>query len=195
MILGMLQSMKQTGMMEHNTTIYSVQCQVQLNTEYQDDDYRSRIRSLLLLARKTVSVHCDVRHLYSLQRMISPDDIDNFYPVNLDTRLHQHPSFQTCWIQCTQLAIYDSLNRAKRDVTHPIWSAIPGRYDPKQKEYSAAVACALNNFRAKITCSIKCMKKFLHVQVNHIMRLALFLAIFCFDKWYGIGWHVLMSCN
>ena len=39
MILSMLQSMKQTGMTEHNTNIDSVQFQVQLNTEYQDDDY------------------------------------------------------------------------------------------------------------------------------------------------------------
>ena len=110
--------------------------------------------------------------------MISPDDIVNFYPVNLETRLHQHPSYQTCWIQCTQLAIYDSLNRAKRDVIHPIWSAITGRYVPKRVEYSAAVSCALNNFRAKTTCSIKRIKKSLHVEVNHVIHLALLLAIF-----------------
>ena len=118
-------------MMEHNTTINSGQCQIKLNKEYQDDNYRSRIRSLLLLVRKTDSVHYDVHHLYSLQRMISPDDIVNFFPVNLETSLHQHPSCQTCWIQCTQLAIYDSLNRAMRDATHPIWSAITEKYDPK----------------------------------------------------------------
>ena len=72
MILGILQSMKQTGMTEHNTNIDSVQCQVEMNTEYQDHDYRSCIRSLLLLARKTDCVHREVRHLYSLKRMISP---------------------------------------------------------------------------------------------------------------------------
>ena len=165
-------------MTEHNTNINSVQCQVQLNMEYQDDDYRSCIRSLLLLARKTDCVHRDVRHLYSLQRMVSPDDIVTFYPVNLDARLHQHPSYQTCWIQCTRLAIYDSLNRAKRDVIHAIWSVITGRYVPKRIEYSAGVSCALYNFRAKTTCSIKCIKKSLHVEVNHVIRLALLLAIF-----------------
>ena len=180
-------------MMEHNTTINSGQCQIKLNKEYQDDNYRSRIRSLLLLVRKTDSVHYDVHHLYSLQRMISPEDIVNFYLVNLETRLHQHPSYQTCWIQRTQLAIYDSLNQAKRDVIHPIWSAITGRYVPKQIEYSAAVSCALNNFRAKTTCSIKRIKKPLHVEVNHVICLALLLAIFWIDKRYGIGWHVLMS--
>ena len=101
MILGMLQSIKQTGMTEHNPNIDSVQCQVQLNMEYQDDDYRSRIRNLLLLARKTDCVHCEVCHLYSLKQMISPEDIVNFFPVNLETRLHQHPSYQTRWIQRT----------------------------------------------------------------------------------------------
>ena len=52
MILGMLNSMKQKGMMEHNTTIDSMQCKVQLNKEYHNDDYRHCIRSLLLLAKK-----------------------------------------------------------------------------------------------------------------------------------------------
>ena len=193
MILGMLKSMKQTVITEHNTTINSIQYQVQLNKEYHNDDYRRRIRSLLLLARKTDSVYCDVCHLYSLQKLITPEDIGSLYPVNLKTRLNQHLTYQTCWIQHTQLAINDSLNRAKKDITYPIWSAITGRYDPKQTEYSAAVSCALNNLHAKTTCSIKCMKKNLHVQVNHAMSLALFLAIFCIDKCYSIGWHVLAS--
>ena len=86
-IFGILKSMKQTGIMENNTNINSIQFQVQLNTKYHDDDYRCRIRSLLLLARKTDSVNCDLCHLYSLQKLITLDDIDNFYLVNLETRL------------------------------------------------------------------------------------------------------------
>ena len=59
--------------------------------------------------------------------------------MNTETKLSQYLSYQTCWIQCMQLATYDSLNGAKRDVTHPIWSAMTGRYNPKQIEYHAAV--------------------------------------------------------
>ena len=73
MILGMLKSMKQTGMTEHNTTIDSIECQVQLNKEYHDDDYRRCIRTLLLLARKTDTIYCDIHLLYSLQKLITPD--------------------------------------------------------------------------------------------------------------------------
>ena len=40
MIFGIIERMKQTGIMEHNITIDSIQCQVQLNTKYHDDDYR-----------------------------------------------------------------------------------------------------------------------------------------------------------
>ena len=87
MIFGTLERMKQTGMMEHNTTIDSIQFQVQLNT-YHGEDYKHCIRSLLLLAQKTVNVHREVNHLYSLKTIIDLADIDTLYPVNLATRLH-----------------------------------------------------------------------------------------------------------
>ena len=131
MIFGILEHMKQTGMTKHNTTINFIQCQVQLNTKYHNDDYRCHIRSLLLLARKTDSVNCDVCHLYSLQKMITLDNIDHFYPVNIETRLSQNLYSKSCWIQCTELAIYYSLNRSKRNSQHSIWSTITRKYNPK----------------------------------------------------------------
>ena len=67
MICGTLERMKQTGMMEHSTTIDSIDCQVQFNTKYNDEDYKRRIQILLLLAQKTVNVHREVNHLYSLR--------------------------------------------------------------------------------------------------------------------------------
>ena len=82
MIFGTLERMKQTGMMEHSTIIDSIQCQVQLNT-YHGEDYKHCIRSLLLLAEKSANVHHEVNHLYSLQNIIDPADINNLYPVNL----------------------------------------------------------------------------------------------------------------
>ena len=100
--------------MEHSTTIDSIQCQVQLNT-YHSEQYKHRIQSLLLLAPKTANVHCEVNHLYSLQTIIDCVDMDTLYPVNLVTRLRKDLSSQSCWIQRTQLAIFNSLNRAKKD--------------------------------------------------------------------------------
>ena len=82
-------------------------------------------------ARKTDVADCKVRHLYSVQKMIAPDDIDNFYPVNLETRLSQILSSKLCWIKCTQLAIYNSLNRAMRGLLHPIQSAVNRIYNPR----------------------------------------------------------------
>ena len=102
--------MNPTGMTKHNATIDSIMFQVQLNTKYHDGDYRRRIKNLLLIARKTYIVNRDVCHLYSLQKNIAPDDIDNFYPVKLETRLSQILSSKSYWIQRMQLSIYDSLN-------------------------------------------------------------------------------------
>ena len=131
MILGILECIKQTGMIEHNTTIDFIQCQVQLNTKYHNDDYICCIRSLLLLAGTTDSVNHDICHLYNIQKMITPDEIHHFYLVNPETRLIKNKYSNLFWIQCTQLAIYNSLNRAKRDSQHPILSAITRRYNPK----------------------------------------------------------------
>ena len=52
MIFVMLERMKQRGVKKRNTTIESIQSQVQLNNEYHDDDSRYRIRRLLHLAKK-----------------------------------------------------------------------------------------------------------------------------------------------
>ena len=121
--------MKRTGMMEHSTSIDSIQCQVQLNT-YHGEDYKHRIRSLLLLAQKTSNLHHEVSHLYSIQKIIDPADIDTLYPVNLEYRLFEDISFKSCLIQRTQLIIHNSLNRSKKDLTHPIWSTITRQYTP-----------------------------------------------------------------
>ena len=48
--------MKQPGMMEHSTTIDTIRCQVQLTTNYNDEDYKRCLQSLLNLAQKTVNV-------------------------------------------------------------------------------------------------------------------------------------------
>jgi len=182
MICGTLERMKQKGMMEHSTTIDSIYYQVQLNTKYNDEDYKRHIRSLLLLAQKTVNVHREVNHLYSLQNIIDPADIDTLYPVNLATRLHQDIFSQSCWIQRTWLAIHNSLNITKKDLTHPIWSAITRRYTPTQFHLCAAVSCALNNLREKTTHSINPLKNlFLNGIFDHAKSLELFLALLHID--------------
>ena len=74
--------------------------------------------------RKTHVVNGEVCHLYSLQHLTVPDFIYVFYPVDFLT----HPSHQYYtkldWIWCTCHHIYISLNEAKRDPTHPVWSVV-----------------------------------------------------------------------
>ena len=141
------------------------------------------------------SKNCEC-HLYSLQTIIDPADINTLYPVNLTSRLCQDLSSKSCWIQRTQLAIYNSLNRAKKDLTHPIWSTLTRWYTPKQFHLCAAVSCALNNLREKTTRSINKLK---HIYLNGIFdcakSFALFLELLQIDKWHRIGWHTLKSYN
>ena len=69
-------------------------------------------------------INREVCHLYSLQQMIALDDMDTFYPVNLATCLGHKDHYKSDWIQRTQLGISTSLNRAKSDLTHPVWSIV-----------------------------------------------------------------------
>ena len=63
-------------------------------------------------------------HLYSLQHLIVPDFVYVFYPVDLLTRLGHQYYTKLDWIQRTCHHIYVSLNEAKRDPTHPVWSIV-----------------------------------------------------------------------
>ena len=167
-----------------------------MNTKYHDDDYRNFIRRLLFLAKKTDIVNCEVNHLYSLQKIIAPADINTLYPVNLATRLLQVLSSKSCWIQKIQLAIYNSLNRYKKYSTYLIQSTITRQYTPKQFHFCAAVSCLLNTLHAKTTCSINNLQPlYLNGKFNHAKSLVLFLEILKIDKQYGIGWYVLEFYN
>ena len=128
-------------------------------------------------------VHHEVNHLYNLKTIINPAEIDTLYPVNLATRLRQDLSSQSCWIQHTQLAIYNSLNRAKKNSTHPIWSAMTRQYTPKQFHLCAAVSCALNNLCEKTPRLINKLKHlYLNGSFDHAKSLVLFLELLQIDK-------------
>ena len=72
-------------------------------------------------------VNREVCHLYSLKHLIEEDFVDVYYPVDLYTRLgHQHYT-KLAWIQDTRHQIYYSMNEAKRDRHHPVWSAVHER--------------------------------------------------------------------
>jgi len=166
---------------------------IKLNT-YCGEDYNYCIRSLLLLAWKTANVHREVNLLYSLKNIINPAETNTLYPFNLATRLHQDLSSQSCRIQRKRLAIYNSLNRAKKDSTHPIWSAITRQYTPTQFHLCAAVSCALKNLCEKTTRSINPLTYlFLNGIFNHPKSLELFLELLHIYKRHGIGWHTLKS--
>ena len=83
--------------------------------------------------------------------MISTADIDTLYPINLETRLDQSILHKMCWIQCTRLVIYKILNRAKKDGTHPIWSAIAVQNISKCKTFCVAVSCIPDTICEKTT--------------------------------------------
>jgi len=77
-------------------------------------------------------VNREVCHLYSLKHLIEEDYVDEYSPVDLYTRLgHQHYT-KLAWIKSTRHQIYYSMNEAKRDRHHPVWSAVHERSKRKR---------------------------------------------------------------
>ena len=95
--------------------------------------------------RKIRVVNCEAFHLYSLQQLIVPEDIYVFHLVDLLTCLGHTYHSKLDWIQSTCLDIYTSLNGAKSDPTHPVWSIVNKRLTCKHPYFNTAVHCAWDN--------------------------------------------------
>ena len=78
--------------------------------------------------RKIRNVNRKLYHLYSFQHLIVPNDIYAFYPVYLLTCLGHPYHTKLEWIQRTRLCIYASLDEAKSDPSHPVWSVVNTRF-------------------------------------------------------------------
>ena len=99
------------------------------------------------ISRATRELNRKVYHLYSFQHLIMLEDVPFFYPVDLLTCLG-HPDYTKIkWIHRTRLCIYASLDEAKQDYTHPVWSVVNTRFQCNRPScWSTAVACFWNNF-------------------------------------------------
>ena len=77
--------------------------------------------------RRTIVVDQKGCHLYSLKQMIVFNNIDAFYPVDLDTRLSHTAYFKSfldpMHTNCCLFQL-EFLNRTKSDLTYPIWSIV-----------------------------------------------------------------------
>ena len=94
-------------------------------------------------------VNQEVFHLYSLQHLIEEDFANVYFPVDLFTRLGHQYYTKLDWIQITRHHIYSSLNAAKKDRTHPVWSAVNEQSKRKRLCWSTSQYYAWQNFLSK----------------------------------------------
>ena len=65
-----------------------------------------------------------IKLLYGIRDLVSPDDTDTYFDVDLDTRLNDSLRSKRNWITLWQKSIYASIKRAKQDAllnTGKIW--------------------------------------------------------------------------
>lgn len=67
-------------------------------------------------------------------------------------------SYQSYWIQHMKMAIYDNLGRAKGYLTHPIWSIVNRKYNPRQIYFFATILCELKNLCENTMNSVNQLK-------------------------------------
>ena len=122
--------------------------------------------------------------------MIVLEKINKFCLVNLITHLgHTYHSKSYC-IQFTPLAIYISLNRAKNDLTHPIWSIVNKRFI--RKCTWTEVYCTLDNVLDQTTLPVKQLLTNKNAGFDHVKFVFLFFVMLKVVDRYGDEWNKLV---
>ena len=73
---------------------------------------------------KIMKANRTIKFLYVMCDLVSPNDIDTYFDVDIDTRLNNSLHSKLSWITLWQKSIYASFKRAKRDAslnTGKIW--------------------------------------------------------------------------
>ena len=100
-----------------------------------------------IISRATHELNREVYHLYSFQNLIMLEDVPYFFPVDLLTCLGYPDHTKIGWIHSNRLPIYTSMDEAKHDQTHPVWSVVNTRFLCKRPPcWSTAVACFWQNY-------------------------------------------------
>ena len=88
-------------------------------------------------------------------QFIIPEHIHISYPIDLLTRLGHPDHTKTRWIRSTCLYIYASLDLAKNDFSHPVWSVVNTCFLCKRPSCcGTAIAYFWNNFLSTVSLPV-----------------------------------------
>ena len=153
------------------------------------------------ISRTTHELNREVYHLYSFQHLIMLEDVPFFYLVDLLTCFGHPDHTKISWIHSTCLCIYESLDKAKHDHSHPVWSVVNTRFLCKRPScWSTAIACFWNNFLMTNPLPVRHQpKKFSFDSSKFYLLFVILLRIdqqhgndwnkIIFEDRFGDGWH------
>ena len=92
-----------------------------------------------------------------LQNLIILEHIHIFYPVDLPSCLGHPDNTKMRWIWSTCLCIYATLDLAKNDFSHPVWSVVNASFLHKRPPccWGTAIACFWNNFLSTVSLPVQ----------------------------------------
>ena len=137
--------------------------------------------------KKNCLINCEVGHLYILQQLIVPEYIYKFYPVDLLINLGHTDHSKLDWIKSTCLDIYVSLNEAKSDSTHPVWSVVNKLFTHKRVYFGTRVYCAWDNLFSQAFLPVNHLFIDKTKGFGHIKFILLFFVKLKIDDRYGNG--------
>jgi len=144
------------------------------------------------ISRATRELNREVYHLYSFQHLIMLEDVPYFYPVDLLTCLGHPDHTKISWIHSNRICIYESLDEAKHDHTHPVWSAVNTRFQCKKPYcWSTAIACFWNNFLANISLPVRHQLE-KPICSDSLKFYLLFVVLLRIDTRHGNDWNTII---
>ena len=137
-------------------------------------------------------VDCEICHLYSLKHLIEEDFVDVYYYNDLYTCLGCQLYTKIAWIQDYCSEIYYSMNEAKRDRHHPVWSNVHARFKRNRPFWSIPQYYAWLEVISKPYIPTWRLPPDTSFGLDYMKPIILFVALIKIDDRYGDGWHELI---
>ena len=134
----------------------------------------------------------EICHLYSLKHLIEEDFVDVYYYDDLYTCLGRQLYTKIAWIQDNRSEIYNSMNEAKRDRNHPVWSNVHARFKRNRPLWSIPQYYAWLEVLSKPYIPTRRLPPDTCFGLDYMKPIILFVALIKIDNRYGDGWHKLI---
>jgi len=134
----------------------------------------------------------EICHLYSLKHLVEEDFVYVCYYDDLDTCLGRQLYTKIAWIQDYRSEIYYSMNEAKRDRHHPVWSNVHARFKRNPPLWSVPQYYAWQEVLSKPYIPTRRIPPDTCFGLDYMKPIILFVALIRIDDRYGDGWHELI---